>query len=114
MNSDWRHARSRSSPTAAGAITLSVALVKPDSRGTVRLRSRDPFEQPEIDCNFLAEDRDDQRMLEGVRLSRKIARHPALARFLEREIIPGDAVGDDQLAAAVTSNLATVRRWLHR
>jgi choline dehydrogenase len=95
-----------SSPTG-GAITLSVALVKPDSRGTVSLRSRDPSEQPEIDCNFLAEDRDRRRMLEGVRLSRKIARHPALARFLEREIIPGDAVGDDQLAATVTSNLAT-------
>ena len=43
------------SPTG-GAITLSVAVVKPDSRGTVRLRSRDPHEQPEIDCNFLAED----------------------------------------------------------
>jgi choline dehydrogenase len=46
-------------------------------------------------------------MLEGVRLSRKIARHQALARFLEREIIPGDAVGDDQPAAAVTTNVAT-------
>ena len=34
------------SPTG-GAITLSVAVVKPDSRGTVRLRSRDPREQPE-------------------------------------------------------------------
>jgi choline dehydrogenase len=37
------------SPTG-GAITLSVAVVKPDSRGTVTLHSRDPREQPEIDC----------------------------------------------------------------
>ena len=43
------------SPTG-GAIALSVAVVKPDSRGTLTLRSRDPREQPEIDCNFLAED----------------------------------------------------------
>jgi choline dehydrogenase len=94
------------SPTG-GAIALSVAVVKPDSRGTLRLRSRDPREQPEIDCNFLAEARDERRMLEGVRLARKIGRNPALARFLELEILPGDAVGDDQLADAVASNLAS-------
>jgi choline dehydrogenase len=94
------------SPTG-GAIALSVAVVKPDSRGTVRLRSRDPREQPEIDCNFLAEDRDARRMLEGVKLARKIGRNPALAQFLELEIFPGDAIGDDQLADVIASNLAS-------
>jgi choline dehydrogenase len=94
------------SPTG-GAIALSVAVVKPDSRGTVTLRSRDPQDQPEIDCNFLAEDRDARRMLEGVKLARRIGRNPALAQFLELEILPGDAVGDDQLADAVASNLAS-------
>ena len=82
-------------------------MVKPDSRGTVRLRSRDPREQPEIDCNLLAEERDARRMLEGVRLARQIGRNPALARFLELEILPGDAVGDDQLADVIASNLAS-------
>jgi choline dehydrogenase len=94
------------SPTG-GAIALSVAVVKPDSRGTLTLRSRDPREQPEIDCNFLAEDRDARRMLEGVRLARKIGRNPALARFLELELMPGDAVADDQLADVIASNLAS-------
>jgi choline dehydrogenase len=94
------------SPTG-GAIALSVAVVKPDSRGTLTLRSRDPGEQPKIDCNFLAEERDARRMLEGVRLSRRIGRNPALARFLELEILPGDAVAEDQLADAVASNLAS-------
>jgi hypothetical protein len=59
------------SPTG-GAITLSVAVVKPESRGTLTLRSRDPREQPEIDCNFLAEEMDTRRMLEGVKLARRI------------------------------------------
>jgi choline dehydrogenase len=94
------------SPTG-GAIALSVAVVKPDSRGTLTLRSRDPREQPEIDCNFLAEGRDARRMLEGVRLARKIGRNPALARFLELELMPGDAVSDDQLADVIASNLAS-------
>jgi choline dehydrogenase len=94
------------SPTG-GAISLSVAVVKPDSRGTLTLRSRDPLEQPEIDCNFLAEDRDARRMLEGVKLARRIARNPALAQFLELEILPGDDVADDQLADVIASNLAS-------
>jgi choline dehydrogenase len=94
------------SPTG-GAISLSVAVVKPDSRGTLTLRSHDPREQPEIDCNFLAEDRDARRMLEGVKLARKIGRNPALAQFIELEILPGDAVADDQLADVIASNLAS-------
>jgi choline dehydrogenase len=94
------------SPTG-GAIALSVAVVKPDSRGTLTLRSRDPREQPEIDCNFLAEARDARRMLEGVKLARRIGRNPALAQFVELEIMPGDAVGDDQLADVIASNLAS-------
>jgi choline dehydrogenase len=94
------------SPTG-GAIALSVAVVKPDSRGTLTLSSRDPREQPEIDCNFLAEDRDARRMLEGVKLARKIGRNPALAQFLELELMPGDTVGDDQLADVIAANLAS-------
>ena len=94
------------SPTG-GAIVLSVAVVKPDSRGTLTLRSRDPREQPEIDCNYLAEERDARRMLEAVKLSRRIGRNPALARFIELEMMPGDAVGDGELAEVVASNLAS-------
>jgi choline dehydrogenase len=94
------------SPTG-GAIVLSVAVVKPESRGTLTLRSRDPREQPEIDCNYLAQDRDARRMLEGVKLARKIGRNPALAQFVELEIMPGDAVGDDQLADVIAANLAS-------
>jgi choline dehydrogenase len=94
------------SPTG-GAIALSVAVVKPDSRGTVTLRSRDPREQPEIDCNYLAEERDARRMLEGVRLARTIGRRSELARFLELEILPGEAIDDDHLAEAIASNLAS-------
>jgi choline dehydrogenase len=46
-------------------------------------------------------------MLEGVKLARRIGRNPALAQFLELEILPGDAVGDDQLAEVIASNLAS-------
>jgi choline dehydrogenase len=46
-------------------------------------------------------------MLEGVKLARKISRNPALAQFVELEIMPGDAVVDDRLADVIASNLAS-------
>jgi choline dehydrogenase len=90
-----------------GTIALSVAVVKPDSGGTIRLRSRDPAEQPEIDCNFLAEARDARRMLEGVKLTRRIGRNPVLAQFVELELFHGEGVGEDELADVIASNLAS-------
>src|SRR6478672_8486206 len=87
-----RSASPLSSPTLAAACGCTAAT---------------PREQPEIDCNFLASERDARRILEGVKLARRIGRHPALARFLELEILPGVAVGDDQLPEAIASNLAS-------
>ena len=46
-------------------------------------------------------------MLESVQLTRRLGRHPALAPFVELEILPGDAVEDDQLADVIASNLAS-------
>jgi choline dehydrogenase len=42
-----------------------------------------------------------------VKLTRRLGRHPALAQFVELEILPGDGVGDDQLADVIASNLAS-------
>jgi choline dehydrogenase len=95
------------SPTG-GAIVLAVALVTPESRGTIRLRSSDPEDPPIIDCNFLATKRDYNRMLEAVKLSRSIGRHPTFAPLVAAELVPGDAVQDDtELGEFVESNIAT-------
>jgi choline dehydrogenase len=42
-----------------------------------------------------------------VKLARKVGRNPALAQFVELEIMPGDAVGDYQLPDVIASNLAS-------
>lgn len=82
------------SPTG-GAIVLAIAIVQPDSMGSARLRSRDPKVAPRIDLNFLTEDRDRRRMLESVKLSRRIGQDAALAAVVHSEIFPGPAVQDD-------------------
>jgi choline dehydrogenase len=94
------------SPTG-GAIVLAISVVKPESRGTLRLASRDPSEAPVIDNNYLATDRDARRLLEGVRLSRTIARSRVFAPFTAGEMLPGDAVTDDALPEVIASNLTT-------
>jgi choline dehydrogenase len=94
------------SPTG-GAIVLATAVVQPESRGTLRLASRNPDDAPLIDNRFLATGRDARRMLEGVKLGRAIARNPVFAPFTAGELIPGDAVADDDsLAQAIAANLA--------
>jgi choline dehydrogenase len=84
------------SPTG-GAIVLAISVVQPESRGTLTLASRDPNEAPVIDDNYLGTERDRRRMLEGVKLSRAIARNEVFAPFTAGEMIPGDAVTDDAL-----------------
>ena len=94
------------SPTG-GAIILSTSVVRPESAGTLKLASRNPDDAPLIDVNFLATDRDARRMLEGVKLSRAIARTPSFAAFLAGELSPGAAVDDNGLAAFIPSSVAT-------
>jgi choline dehydrogenase len=93
------------SPTG-GAIVLAISVVQPESRGTLRLASRDPNEAPLIDNNYLGTDSDARRMLEGVKLARAIARDDVFTPFTAGEMIPGDAVTDDALPEVIASNLA--------
>src|SRR4029077_2524219 len=80
--------------------------VQPESRGTLKLASRNPSDAPLIDNRYLATGRDARRMLEVVRLGRAIARNRVFAPFVAGELIPGDAVADDTLAQVIAGNLA--------
>lgn len=94
------------SPTG-GAIVIGVGITRPESFGTLTLATRDPADAPVIDDNFLASESDRRRMLEGVELSRRLGRHPALAPLLAAEMLPGDAVGDADLGEFVQGHLAS-------
>lgn len=90
-----------------GHAAISAALVAPESRGTLRLASRDPLDAPLIDDNYLATDRDRRRMLEATKLARALAADPALAPLLADELAPGYDGGDDsELMRIVESNFA--------
>jgi choline dehydrogenase-like flavoprotein len=62
-------------------FSLHVCVLRPHSRGTVRLAGADPTAAPLIDPNFLDDDRDMAVLKAGVRLSHRIIAAPALAQY---------------------------------
>jgi choline dehydrogenase-like flavoprotein len=72
-------------PAWGYGYSCHVCLLRPLSRGSVRLASKDPAEAPLIDPNFLGERDDAQRLIQGVKLMRSLLNQPALARHGGRE-----------------------------
>lgn len=72
--------------------SIHVCVLRPESRGTVRLASADPMAAPAIDPNFLADDRDMDVLRAGVKLVHRIAAAPALAKHkgVDRHATPLD------------------------
>ncbi len=76
-------------------FSLSAIHLRPDARGTVRLKSSDPLAAPAIRFNFLQTPADLQAMIAAMRWARKIIQQPALAPYVAEELIPGPAVNSD-------------------
>jgi choline dehydrogenase len=89
-------------PQPFSAFSLSPVHLRPDGRGTVRLKSPDPIAAPEIRFNFLKSPYDFQALIEGMRICREIARQPALKPFVVEEVLPGPEVtGEAELKADI-------------
>jgi choline dehydrogenase len=98
------------SPTG-GAIVLACAVTLPKSIGWLRLSSRDPRAAPDIHYNFFDDQNDLERLVEAVRLSRKIGRTAPFSDLIDHEIAPGNTVDDGEaLRANILSNVAA---YLH-
>jgi choline dehydrogenase len=83
-------------PDLSLSLTLMPTMIYPESRGTLRLASTDPFDAPLIDPNYLAEPADLATLVAGMELVRETLAHPAVARQVGREVLPGaDQVGAD-------------------
>ncbi len=76
------------------AYVLTPCLMRPRSRGSVRLASADPREPPLIDPGFLTEPGDLDLMAGAVELARELGAAPELAGWRAREAFPGPGVMD--------------------
>ncbi len=81
-------------------FTASVCQLRPESRGSLRIRSADPAAPPEIRINYLASEVDRTANIEGLKILRKILRAPALAPYVVEEVDPGDKVTSDEALLA--------------
>lgn len=76
-------------------LTLAPTVLRPDSRGHVRLSSPNPAAVPEIVHNYLTAATDCALSIKAMRMTRTLAAAPSLARLIEREAFPGPQIDDD-------------------
>jgi choline dehydrogenase len=89
------------------AFTASVCNLNPQSRGRVRLRSRDPADAPRIEPCYLSTDGDRRVAAESLRLTRRIVSMPALARYAPRELKPGVQHQSDEDLSRLAGDIGT-------
>jgi choline dehydrogenase len=77
-------------------FTASVCQVRPESRGTLRIKSADPSVPPEIRINYMATETDRAANVEGLKILRKVLHAPALKPFVIEELDPGSKVATDE------------------
>ena len=79
-------------------FTVSCCQLRPESRGSVRIRSNDPFAAPAIDPNYFSAPVDITANLDGIKLIRRILARAPICGFIKDEYLPGPAaIGDNQL-----------------
>ena len=76
-------------------MTLSCYQLRPESLGSIHIRSADPLAHPEIRFNFLDHPIDQRTMTDGMKLIRRVAEAAPLDPFRGEEVEPGAGVQDD-------------------
>jgi choline dehydrogenase len=89
------------------AFTASVCNLNPTSRGSVRIRSPRPQDAPAIAPMYLSTDADRRVAADSLRLTRRIAAQPALAKYRPREIRPGVQFDSDEELARLAGDIGT-------
>jgi choline dehydrogenase len=89
------------------AFTSSVCNLRPASRGYVRIRSADAREAPLINPRYLSAEADRRIATDALKLTRRIAAQPALARYRPEEFLPGPAVASDEDLARAAGDIGT-------
>jgi choline dehydrogenase len=94
---------------AFSGFTASVCQLRPESRGSLRIRSADPAAPPEIRINYLATETDRRANIDGIRILRKILAAPALRPYVVDEAFPGaNVISDDDILGYCRQTGSTV------
>ena len=95
--------------TLGHGFSCHLCLLRPRSRGSVRLASKDPRSAPLIDPNYLSDPDDMERMVRGFKLMRKLLAQPALASLEGKELAScAAAQSDSQIEQFIRANADTI------
>ncbi|MDX8516731.1 GMC family oxidoreductase [Mesorhizobium dulcispinae] len=84
-------------------MELNPCVLRPKSRGSVKLRSRDAGDPIRFATGFLSHTDDLALLLAGMKVARAILRQPALREVVAEELAPGNA--DDLGEAAIVDHI---------
>jgi choline dehydrogenase len=90
----------------ASGWTLFGGVVRPKSRGHIRLTGPNPLDPIQIEANFLSHPDDLQAALVCVERCREIGNSAPLQPFAKREVMPGNLKGA-QLADFIRNGVVT-------
>ncbi len=81
-------------------LTIGPCQLRPESRGTVHIKSADPFAAPAIRPNYLSTPEDARVHVASMRIAREIMQSEIMAPFVDHEMKPGaDVQSDEDLLA---------------
>jgi len=89
------------------AFTASVCNLNPTSRGKVRIRTPKFEDAPLIAPNYLSTAEDRKVAADSLRVTRRIASQPALAKYRPQEWRPGTQYQSDEELARLAGDIAT-------
>jgi choline dehydrogenase len=90
-------------------MTIAAWQQRPESKGSVKIKSADPFDKPAIDANYLGEEIDRQVLLAGLKLARRLLRTEPMRPYFDGEVYPGEKVTtDDELLGTARDRGTTV------
>jgi choline dehydrogenase-like flavoprotein len=79
-------------------MTVSAYQLRPESKGSIHIKTADPFAPPAIVPNFLTDNEDIRSIIGGMRIARDIIAQPSMDPYRLHELKPGaDAQSDDEL-----------------
>ncbi len=85
-----------SAPTEGHGYQVHIGPMYADTRGWVRIRSKDPKVHPSMQFNYLSTPTDKKEWVEAIRVARDILNQPAFAPYNDGELSPGSGVETDE------------------
>ena len=90
-------------------LTIAPCQLRPESRGSIHLRSSEPLAYPSIRPNYLADALDQEVAVAALRWGRRIAEQAPLQQYIAHETLPGpDVRSDAELLAYARESGSTI------